>query len=173
MQDLPDATMSQYLRAVSRASPVWAGGSVAAVTTAQAWALIAMIAGLASRRDQSSTHWAPLLTRSRIAQERLLGLAAEDAQTFAAVLKSPQPHLYYQSCRVPLDIRDWALEGLTYLAQESLRSYRPAEVDAALAVHLLETVVQAIEEIIQANLPYLLPEAQSAVIDRLKSSGPP
>ena len=169
MKDWPHVRIEQYLNAVARPSPLWAAGSVAAMTCAEGWSLVEMVAGLAERH-RPSDHLVRILERSRIARHQLVGLAAEDAEAFRRAAKSADPMLHYAATKVPLEVMKWADEGRGLVrATEELLAYAPAAIDRAAADALFQAAMAITHDIIGANWPALSPDAQAAIRAELEN----
>lgn len=159
--------MQDWLDLIARPSPIWAGGSVLAVTCAQAWALLAMIAGLAYKRDRIPG-LLDVVERAKLAQSQLLELSEHDATALRQALQKDAPPAAIQAVtEVPLEILRWSIEGARTALHRNLIQYRPAQFDLKAARALFFTASQALSELVQENARLLPGDSEKALLDRL------
>ena len=161
---LPHDTLAQWLTRVSNPNPVWAVGSTAAITCAQGWALLHMVAGLAARRTPSMT-LTQILQRSDEAKIALLQCAADDAQAVRAMLKNPGPDAWLAAIEAPIAVWRWADEGQRLAGHPDLTNYQPAALDLAGCQTLFAAATSISQALVEANTS-TLPESQQASIRR-------
>jgi len=88
---LVDLTLEGFANEVASSSPAPGGGSVAAYSGAQGFALLAMVCGLTLGRPKFAAVEEDMKTLLEVAvfkQERLLSLVDEDTQGFKAVMEA-------------------------------------------------------------------------------------
>ncbi len=151
---------------IARPSPVWALGSGLALTCATGWALLEMIAGLASRRLKTP-ETTLIVKRAGEARVALMVLAKKDAEAVRQVIRQPDFESYNQIAEVPVNILQWAHEGSQTAQTRVLVDYDPAELDRLGALALFETVYQAARSIIDDNIKWLSPSDQKRLQGRM------
>lgn len=157
---------------IARPSPVWALGSGLALTCATGWALLEMIAGLARRRLQTpESTW--IVERAREARAALMALAEKDAEAVRQVIRHPNVESYNQIAEVPMNILQWAHEGVHTTGARVLVDYEPAELDRLGALALFETVHQSARSIIVDNIKWLSPSDQIRLQSRMDALNHP
>lgn len=160
-------TLSEWLDVVSRPSAVFASGSVLAVTCAQSWALVAMIAGLASKH-QSTAALRQVQDLSRRAQVDLLLLADQDATAVQDMMKNPDSIASIQrAAQIPMQVLTWAIDGQGVAADPDLTAYRPARLDLACAESLFAVVVRNARSLVLDNAAHLPPEHQRTIREHI------
>lgn len=157
MNTIPTTTVHDWLAMVARPSPVWAAGSVLAITSAQGWALIQMIAGLADKRGGSG-ELGDVVTRAQLAQDQLMQLAEQDAQALRQTLKTPSPEALWTTAVVPLEILRWCHEGVQTSYHPALRDYGPARLDLAAAHALFSSAAETLGQLVEENAAGLPPQ---------------
>jgi len=81
--------MKRFLRKVSSATPTPGGGSASALAGATSASLVAMVAGLSSRKSQTGRKEMEEMTKEAVAiQKRLFRAIDEDSKSFDAVMKA-------------------------------------------------------------------------------------
>ncbi|PSR21191.1 MAG: hypothetical protein C7B45_11935 [Sulfobacillus acidophilus] len=168
MDDIANVTVAEWLDRIARPSAVWAAGSVNAVTCAQAWSLVEMIAGLASRHANDPGLGA-IADRAQLARRHLLSLAKQDALAFQKVLRDPSPQHYGQAAQIPLEVLGWARQGQDAAQQPALVSYHLAALDLKCAYQLFDAVSATSQALIADNLPHLETTERCRVLQRLRS----
>jgi methenyltetrahydrofolate cyclohydrolase len=82
-------SLEDFAIRVGAPTPTPAGGAVAGVAVGLAAALVEMIAGIAQRRDKTGSAALPqLLHQAGSLRQRLLQLAEDDSEAFAAVIEA-------------------------------------------------------------------------------------
>jgi hypothetical protein len=164
---LTPSSLNDWLSLVARPTPVWAGGSVAALACAQGWALLEMVAGLAQKR-QPAVDLGFQIALARQARSELMRLASADATAFRRVMEHPGPDTFLPATEVPLAIWQWAHEGLGVSAHPSISGYAPAHWDRELACQLFRTVEDSLRSLVSANLSHLHESDQDRIQDRVR-----
>lgn len=168
MPEIPTPTsLNDWLSLVARPTPVWAGGSVAALACAQGWALVEMVAGLAQKRDPELDLGDQIALAQR-GRAELLRLSSADAMAFRRILKNPGPDSFLPATEVPLAIWQWAQDGLRASEHPSISGYQPARWDSELARQLFHTVAASLRTLVDANLPHLHESDQAVIRERVR-----
>lgn len=166
MSNLESTSVSQFVSLVAKSSPVWAGGSVLALSCAHAWALVAMTAGLAHRRSPDD-ELATMIGRATEVAERLVDLGEQDAHAMRAALRSPTPDTWRGTVEVPLEILALAVEGQRLAGHPLLTRYAPAQFDLKVAQTLFSTASSALRDLVQENARQLPRAGQTEILRRL------
>lgn len=164
--EFKDLTIGTFLDHIARPSPIWAAGSALAITCAEAWALIEMIAGLAKHRYPSLA-LEQILNEGSTARNKLSDLAHEDAAAVDAMIHQCGPDSDDMATDIPLQVLTWAIKGSQAARHPALIAYAPAALDLACAVSLLDAVTTTTRTLVMSNLARLDDQAQSAFRDRL------
>lgn len=167
MQPLSDLTLGGYLEALASDAPAPGGGAVAAITGAQAAALLSMVVRISASEEPRESVLAPIDEL----RNKLLRLATEDGVVFAKVLdayKLPSVtendkkarKLAVQDClrraaEIPLEVLR-QLAALHDLADAAVASAKASVVsDAAIAVHLMGVAMRSTTLNVEINLAYI------------------
>jgi formiminotetrahydrofolate cyclodeaminase len=151
---IADRTISDWLSRVAQPSPVWAAGSVAAMVCAEGWALVHMVAGLASKRTPAEVLSAAQ-ERARAAQDALTQCAADDAEAVRAMVKTRGPDAFARAAEIPLRVFQWARQGQELADLPELTGYEPAALDLASCRTLFAAALSIARSLVQANAAQL------------------
>lgn len=162
---LRDFQIAQYFKELAADSLYPSAGSSAAVTTAHAAALFALVCRVNLRKIQEDTRqgkkecnlwqfWNETLRRTDLLMERSLALAQEDGYAIKDVLeRNPQaPEI---ATAIPLDIARCAGEVISLIKSAFSESYAPVRADAECARCLAEGSKKAALMVARYNLPLL------------------
>jgi formiminotetrahydrofolate cyclodeaminase len=156
-------TVDELLATVAAETSAPGGGSVAAVVTAFAAALVAMAARF------SREHWedaAGVVAQAETLRQKVLPLADEDAEAYETVLEALRlpPDIgpdrrdealgaaLSRAADVPLAIAEAALDVATLAAELAERGNPNLRGDAATAALLAEAAVRATANLVEINL---------------------
>jgi formiminotetrahydrofolate cyclodeaminase len=156
-------TVDDLLATVAAETSAPGGGSVAAVVTAFAAALVAMAARF------SREHWedaAGVVAQAETLRQKVLPLADEDAEAYETVLEALRlpPDIgpdrrdealgaaLSRAADVPLAIAEAALDVATLAAELAERGNPNLRGDAATAALLAEAAVRATANLVEINL---------------------
>lgn len=168
MPEIPTpSSLNDWLSLVARPTPVWAGGSVAALVCAEGWALLEMVAGLAQKRNPELDLGGQIALAQQ-GRADLVRLSAADATAFRGILKAPGPDSFLPATEVPLAIWQWAQEGLRASQHPSISGYPPARWDWELARQLFHTVAASLRSLVEANLTHLRESDQAGIRERVR-----
>lgn len=166
MADIHDLSLGQFSDRVAKASPVWAGGSVLAVASSNAWSLLEMVSGLAHRRHPDSD-LAHIIEVARTRRLALIQWAEDDAMAMKAAMGAFNSETIRTLVDIPLKIAIDATEGYRFTRHPAVMAYRPALLDLDCARALFHTVHEASRAIVLENLEALDAEFRSEALDRL------
>jgi formiminotetrahydrofolate cyclodeaminase len=171
-QTYRDRTISEFVAELASSAPVPGGGAASALSGAFAAALVRMVVALSVDKPKYAAYDATLRAAGEVAtgaQERLLGLADEDAAAYArlaAAFKMPRDTAEEQGARqaaIRSGARDAALAPFQVLqecwdvlaAAESVagRSNVNARSDASTAASLAEAAARGAAANVLINLP--------------------
>ena len=163
---MKEQSIDQYLTALSSRSSTPGGGAVAAVTGAQAAALIAMVCNFSKAADIAEID--NILQRAKQAQVQFISLGEADVTAFKAVMaayklpKKSEPEKKFQTDALQLALRTAAEAPLeTLILAQSLTAdiARLAEIgnqnlltDIGIAAILVPATVRSAEMNIRINL---------------------
>lgn len=133
-------TIRQWLSSVQAPCAAWAGGSVAALTAAQAWALLGMVTGV-SLRGRRAPALLALLNQTQDRGESLIALAQKDTESFQRYLTTRSVEDLNSAISTPLDVAKQCLVGLAAVSQ-ILPHVKPSlKADLKMAVRLLQAAL--------------------------------
>lgn len=166
MADIHDLSLGKFSQRVAKASPVWAGGSVLAVTSSNAWALLEMVAGLAHRRHPQAD-LAHIIDVARTRRVDLIQWAEDDAKAMKAALGAYNSETSCALAEIPLKIATDASKGYRVSHHPAVAAYRPAILDLDCARTLFRTVHEASRAIVLENVQTLDAESRAKTLHRL------
>jgi len=180
-------TVDEYLEALASPSPTPGGGSVAALCGALSVALSRMVSSLAVGKEGYESVQADLRDlegRAKALQDRLLGLADEDARAYDSVIAAMRlpkktdaeraarveamQAAYRHATEVPLETMQACAEALGFALVAAQKGNRNAITDAGVAALAAEAGIRAASLNVRINLSALRDnELRSRIEDRL------
>lgn len=166
MADIHQLSLGGFSQRIAKPSPIWAGGSVLAITSSNAWSLLEMVAGLAHRL-QPDADLAHIIDVARAHRQDLIQWAEDDAMAMKAALAEFNSEAIRTIVAVPLKIVTDAAEGYRFTRHPAVVAYRPAALDLSCARALFHSVHDAGRAIVLENVQALDTESRAQALDRL------
>ena len=142
MTILARQSLQEHLEEVARKSSTPGGGAVAAVTAAEACALLSMVANF-TKADMSD-----LLLRTEVSRARLLELADEDSTAFASVMAAYKgdgdlENALRRAAQVPVNTIEICSSHIADLSLLAEQGNRNLITDVAIAACLLRAALES------------------------------
>jgi len=167
---LKKLTIEKYLQQVSSSSPTPGGGSVAAITSATAAALVEMVANLTiGKKDYKKveSRMKVVAKDTKKLREKFLKLADEDSIAFEDVMKSFKisketkgrsrkiEKAFIKAAKIPLETATLSKKILDLAKEAQKTGNKNAMSDAKVAIHLAKAGAGSALENVKINILYI------------------